>query len=298
MVNLTFIFDSAIASLAENCKNLSHVDMSCCYGLTTNTLASLADRPLEFLSIRSINISCEFSLPSTLRHLDMSKCVGVTDEHLSPILLSCKNLENLNLADCPDLTDASLDLISTHLRNSLKSLNLSGCLGITPQGVELLLPLFPRMSELQIAHLNLTDDTFAHLPPFPDLLHLDISHNAKITDAGILALARGCPRLQTLVCDGMRTGGSPMSPAFGKCSVTVNSLAHLRKHCPHLRTLSLSGTIGFDIHSSHLVALVKECTFLETIYIGDGATSVSSPLSSSLQKKLQAFNSNIRLVGK
>jgi len=301
MVNLTFISDAAVVSLAENCRNLSHVDMSCCYNLTTNTLACLADRKLEFLSIRSISVGSEFSLPSTLRHLDMSKCVGMTDQYLAPIIATSSNLETLDLAECPDLTDASLDLIAAHLRTTLKSLNLSGCLGLTPEAVEVLLSRFPHLVELQIAHLNLSDATFVNLAAsFSDLRHLDISHNAKVTDAGILALARASQRLQAFACDGMRTRGSPTSPAFRKCGVTVESLAHLRKHCKHLRSLSLSGTLGFDIHATHLIALAKACAFLEIICIsGDGAAaSAQQSAEKLLRDKICAVNPNVKIVCK
>lgn len=63
----------------------------------------------------------------------MSKCIGITDSYLTPIIESCKQLETLNIAECPDLSDASLDLLPSYLRSSLVSLNISGCLGFTPE---------------------------------------------------------------------------------------------------------------------------------------------------------------------
>eukprot|EP00026_Physarum_polycephalum_P005924 Phypoly_transcript_05963.p1 GENE.Phypoly_transcript_05963~~Phypoly_transcript_05963.p1 ORF type:complete len:579 (+),score=96.05 Phypoly_transcript_05963:127-1863(+) len=308
MINLTFICDPAIVSLAENCKNLSHVDMSCCFGLTSDTLAHLTEHPLQYLSMQSISVSSAFALPPTLRHLDMSKCVGMTDAYLSPIVLACTRLETLSLASCPDLSDSSLDLLSTHLSTSLTSLNISGCLGLTPQGIETSLPSFTRLTDLQLAHLNLSDSFFSdHISSFPHLKSLDISHNTRITDAGILAITHACKWLQALACDALRSSAPsglravPASPASKKKGVTAESLTHLGQ-CAYLRSLSLVGTLGFEVHSTHYVSLVRACGYLEHLAFGDCSLSSPSPFSPSatneLRLRLERLNPSLKVVCK
>ncbi len=199
--------------------------------------------------------------------------------------------------------------------------------------MELLLSSLPNVVELQIAHLNLADNTLHQLSR--NLKILDISHNTKITDNGILTIANTSPKIQVLICENLKTMGSPTSPSFGKCGITVKSLAHLRKSCSHLRELSFSGiiidqvnskhsfppfnrlslslvltacsltvanfvsigTLGWDIHSTDLIALLKACTYLEHICLGDGLPPAHFVFA-SLMQKARMINPNVKLTMK
>lgn len=113
----------------------------------------------------------------------------------------------------------------------------------------MLVPLFPELVDLRLAHLNLTDTLFAQKTVYPNLRLVDVSYNTLLTDAGIFDLTVACPKLQTLVCDELKTRSTGSVPTFAKCGVTVETLAHLRKNSPHLRYISFSGKLLLEFHS-------------------------------------------------
>ncbi len=70
-----------------------------------------------------------------LRHLDVSGSQdAVNDEVLGRLLHGCPRLVTLDLSDCYDLTDASVNLILMHCKH-LQSISLSRCHFITVGGM-------------------------------------------------------------------------------------------------------------------------------------------------------------------
>jgi len=52
--------------------------------------------------------------------------------------------------------------------------------------------------------------------------------------------------------------------------------------------------LGWDIHFSHFVDLVKKCPYLESLHCG-GGKQPSKP-GTIMEKKLRALNSSIKLL--
>lgn len=103
------------------------------------------------------------------------------------------------------------------------------------------------------------------LPLYPETLRGISSHQQ---DPGLLAVARGCPKLEKLMLTGCE-------------SLTGESVRALGRGCVHLRELSLSGCGGLG--NEDLKALAKGCTALRHLNIAQcsqvlfRATAVAHP---------------------
>ncbi len=124
------ISDIGIGFLAEEGgKQLTHLDTSFCANVTDTAAKYIAN-----------------GIPE-LRSLAMANC-SVSDEGLLNICKSLKKLETLNIGQCKQVTDKSLEVLAQELRN-LKQIDLYGCAKVS----EIALQKVRRMPN--IADLNL-----------------------------------------------------------------------------------------------------------------------------------------------
>ena len=174
------------------------------------TLAALAAgrRPdLEKLNISGCNRVTDVGLLAVvascpnLRDLDLTRLRQVTDDALSGAILALPRLERVNLYACPQLSDRSYVFFS-----ALQKLNFLDLCGAE----------------------NLSDGGLQAIAECKHLEYLNLSWCVKVTDEGVVPLARGCQFLTLL-------------SVHGNLKITRLSLAALAKNCRILQTLDLQG---------------------------------------------------------
>ena len=121
-------------------------------------------------------------------------------------LPSFPNLEELNLSDCPNLTDRGLSRILSSCGSSLRRLNLSG-------------------TSLPATEVNLPSG-------LPQLEELDLSYCNGLEDKGLVALLRLCPCLRRL--------------NLASTSISGEGLYLLTEARPSLSFLNLNSTLLCD----------------------------------------------------
>ena len=155
----TNVDDTFLEEIKNKCKNLKTLNLSGCYGVT-NVSALAGCASLHTLNLSNTNVDNEAlnklsnseSLKNSLHTLNLSYCRGVTDVSA---LGKCASLHTLDLSFCSGVTELgalagcaslhTLNLSNTNvddkdlnklansesLKNSLHTLDLRGCRGVT-----------------------------------------------------------------------------------------------------------------------------------------------------------------------
>ena len=182
---LEIITDTAKLLPLEDKKNLR---------LVNRTLFRVGGSAIkQHLKIRNINTPADLNalnrtLTTTWSPINKISLAGnsLTDAGLAALVRVLRNypqVTELDLSDCPDITDAGL----LHLQSlpHLTHLNLSGCHHITDTGLGNLSSL------VQLTHLNLsncndiTNDGLPRLHRLTQLTHLNLSNCNGITNNGL-----------------------------------------------------------------------------------------------------------------
>ncbi|KAJ3208437.1 Annexin A13 [Dinochytrium kinnereticum] len=165
------ITDSLVPSLAKGCQQLEYLDLShtrvtiatlvtavdLCPSLTSLHLEAafpssvpvtwnpqhLFIRPLQTLNLRNSGATDPHLRHAALHCPDLSLVVlegsaALTDDSIIKLSQSCSSLRVLDASFCPHITDLSVRSLAMFASLSLKSVSLSGCDRITPEGVEAL----------------------------------------------------------------------------------------------------------------------------------------------------------------
>jgi Leucine-rich repeat (LRR) protein len=125
--------------------------------------AELADSSLKF-----------FSGLKKLRYLSLNHNEEITDEGLRH--LTSLNLFFLDLSGCKGITNDGLEVLSN--LTTLRHLALRDCDGITEEGFEHLRKL-TNLQELSVSSENINGFGLVHLKKLPHLKHLGISSGVK-----------------------------------------------------------------------------------------------------------------------
>lgn len=172
--HLQGLTDTQLASLIQACPNLQTLNLTRCYQITDQGLASLSQL-------------------KQLQTLHLEECIVITDERLAS-LAQLKQLRTLNLTECDQITDEGLASLG-QLRN-LQRLNLKGCRKITDEGLASL----TQLPQLQILNLTgchkITDKGLVSLTQLKQLQTLDLSNCDKITNQGLTLLLEQLKLLQ------------------------------------------------------------------------------------------------------
>jgi hypothetical protein len=100
----------------------------------------------------------------------------------------CPNIKyqtHLSLKSC-NVADITLEIIQNNFTN-LKIFDLSGCARITQAGFSCL-PALTSLTELNLAHTNITDDSLRALSVLTALHSLNVEHCVGISYAGLVPL--------------------------------------------------------------------------------------------------------------
>ena len=135
--------DSCLNSVAEQLKNLKHLDLSKCRQLTHMGAAKLSSlHKLTYLDTSSCFMLSSAGLDkglctpnrASLVHLNLSGCTQVNDQFMLRLCNTASNLSFLDVSSCIKITDNSVHAVSTRLKY-LRVLRTSWCREITDCGL-------------------------------------------------------------------------------------------------------------------------------------------------------------------
>ncbi|ELT90873.1 hypothetical protein CAPTEDRAFT_165456 [Capitella teleta] len=194
-----------------------------------------------------------------LVHLNLRRCERITSLTFYSIR-ECRNLQDLNLSECPALDDDSLKMV------------LEGCKIII---------------YLNISHSLITDASLRSISKYClNLQYLSLAFCLRYSDKGLQYLANGesAKRLNHLDISG--------------CSqVTPNGLAKLSEGCSDVQTLLLNDIESFD--DACLEAITDNCKNLRNIsFLGSHNLSDNALKNVATSKKLQMLkiDSNCKIT--
>nr|XP_032818828.1 F-box/LRR-repeat protein 7-like isoform X1 [Petromyzon marinus] len=198
-----------------------------------------------------------------LRRLEVSGCGEISNRGLLEVVTRCPNLEHLDVSDCPEITcvslipEASCQACPLHSRHLLlRHLDMSGCSGLTDEGLLAVARHCPRLARLYLRRCP------------------------GVADGGLRALARHCTALRELsLCDcptatdaGLRDVAAALGPrlrylSLAHCErVTDVTLRCLGRRCPGLRYLNARGCLG--VTDRGLESLGRGCPRLRSLDVG------------------------------
>ncbi|XP_012172495.1 F-box/LRR-repeat protein 7 isoform X2 [Bombus affinis] len=186
-------------------------------------------KELDLTGCVSVTRACSRITTLQLQSLDLSDCHGMEDSGLVLTLSRMPHLVCLYLRRCVRITDASLIAIASYCCN-LRQLSVSDCVKITDYGVrELAARLGPSLRYFSVGKCDRVSDAglLVVARHCYKLRYLNARGCEALSDSATLALARGCPRLRAL--------------DIGKCDIGDATLEALSTGCPNLKKLSLCG---------------------------------------------------------
>ncbi|EMP26868.1 Leucine-rich repeat-containing protein 29 [Chelonia mydas] len=266
--------DGGFLGIAE-LRSLQNLDLSECSLVSGSELVKVCSSPELQPNLASLSfafcsllrdssvLSLARSLSPSLRVLDLSSCVSITNVSIQAISSHLPQLIVLRLAWCKELTDWGLLGAEepreecNHRRENLeqdpKALSDSSWKESQKQ---------PRASLQALQHLQeldlmacskLTDTSITKVIRFPALRQLSLSLLPEITDASLVAVARGCQSLEQLSMShcGKLTDKGFMEAAgslrrlqhfvISGCSqLTCQTLMAISRECRQLKSLDVS----------------------------------------------------------
>lgn len=161
--------------------------------------------------------------------------VSLNDETLATIVGSCRELESFSIQNCPSLTIAAARaLVSSCERLQRLDLRHGNDGFPSPEAVELIGCSCPELRELLLSPRCYSDGSTAFGP-------------------ALRAVARGCPRLDTL--------------DVSDCPLHADSIVDLASRCPRLQVLALPPEAATD---AALDAVATHCPLLRSLHVVRG----------------------------
>eukprot|EP01126_Amoeba_proteus_P065049 TRINITY_DN9184_c0_g1_i2.p1 TRINITY_DN9184_c0_g1~~TRINITY_DN9184_c0_g1_i2.p1 ORF type:complete len:718 (+),score=93.97 TRINITY_DN9184_c0_g1_i2:172-2154(+) len=170
-----------ISSRPNMLLHLKTLQLSCCVGLSENSVISVLKRTprLTFLSIPALLAITDLTLISIgkyvprLQHLNLAFCTGVSSFGVSRLLKCCKNLKFLDISGIERMDDSILEEISQNC-GTLKSLDVSKSFFFKEESVVKLITCLRNLNTLGIQvrmeEQTYSEEFFSHLKNIrPDL---------------------------------------------------------------------------------------------------------------------------------
>ncbi|XP_077687510.1 putative RNA-binding protein EEED8.10 isoform X2 [Eretmochelys imbricata] len=266
--------DGGFLGIAE-LRSLQNLDLSECSLVSGSELVKVCSSPELRPNLASLSfafcsllrdssvLSLARSLSPSLRVLDLSSCVSITNVSIQAISSHLPRLTVLRLAWCKELTDWGLLGAEepreecNHRRENLeqdpKALSDSSWKESQKQP-RVSLQVLQHLQELDLmACSKLTDTSITKVIRFPALRQLSLSLLPEITDASLVAVARGCQSLEQLSMShcGKLTDKGFMEAAgslrrlqhfvISGCSqLTCQTLMAISRECRQLKSLDVS----------------------------------------------------------
>ncbi|XP_065272878.1 uncharacterized protein LOC135888994 [Emys orbicularis] len=262
--------DGGFLGIAE-LRNLQRLDLSECSLVSGSELVKVCSTPELRPSLASLSfafcsllrdssvLSLARSLSPSLRVLDLSSCVSITNVSIQAISSHLPRLTVLRLAWCKELTDWGLlgveepreePWLMPNLEQDPKVLSDSARNESQKQH-QASLQALEQLQELDLmACSKLTDRSISKVIRFPTLRRLSLSLLPEITNASLVAVARGCQSLEQL---SMSHCGKLTDKGFLEAASSLRRLQHL----------VISGCS--QLTRQTLMAISRECRQLKSL---------------------------------
>ena len=215
-----------------------------------------------------------------------------------PIIKACPRLKKLSLHDTRLLTATTLACLSS--LSNLKELELHKSI-ISSEHIITFIKSSPHLEVLQLGNIE-DNSVLLSLGLYCPRLRLIISYNHSMTstmsDAGVIAMARGCPLLEEIrlvSCQGYDLSDLALA-AIAECChhlqriwlgyssrrVTDVGLIALSRRCPHMKELHINNN---TITDATVLSFAEHCHELESVHItcSDNKFITSSAVCSLFQ---------------
>ena len=276
-VNNCKITNVFIESLLLHCPNLRSFSMN---NITSKAFSSifnvLRHSKVRELDISKLNVNNDeknqiIDLCRTIQlvSLKCSHSVWLHDEVLTNMLSGQPNLQQLDVAECYNLTDAAITEIIPLCPN-IKSINLSNCWEITDKAVEMISQQCRNLEEIIIdGCTSLTDDSLSALAKnnSAHLINISFKDCESMTSSGICALLSRCKLLQkinlsslsyeqTNLVEQLGNGVRELNFQGNEILLSKHELCQLAKTCPRIESFTISR--NFFVSASAIKSIVKQ----------------------------------------
>jgi hypothetical protein len=177
MNGLCRVSDIGVRAVCANCWHLQY--------LNVEDIFLLKDDAFWFSATYDGRRAANDNMLVSLKTLIMTDCSNLTDRGIEGLAERCRKVDTLVLQGCDKVTDTALRYLadanictssSMPMCDTLRSLNLSYCTGITGPGIQALLPSCVHLEELNLSGLA-----------------------SIVNDAFVLTFSKSCPTLQKLI---------------------------------------------------------------------------------------------------
>eukprot|EP00050_Salpingoeca_kvevrii_P007254 m.294857 g.294857 ORF g.294857 m.294857 type:complete len:677 (-) comp13071_c0_seq1:406-2436(-) len=282
-------------------RGLSSLDLSFSPGITSAAVAQVIRtnpniKGLSLAGCPHLDDSVLYAIAtlSHLERLDISHCTGFSGTGLTTVLRACRRLVSVGLSNCPSVEVVELEGLKlcslTHVDISnnlylsdralfalaravqLTSVNLSGCLNVTDNGVCAILAACPKLRSLNLGNCtSLSATTFRELAVCSSSIEaLDFMNMRHINHLVLLQTLLSCHSLVSLNLSGCRIDDSMISLLasshrdmqlvnLGDCShLAKSAFSDLALRCRKLKDLVLFGST-LELDDPSLQFFVDEC---------------------------------------
>ncbi|KAL8742884.1 MAG: hypothetical protein Q9190_004706 [Brigantiaea leucoxantha] len=281
ITGLDAVTDHSLNAVAEHCSRLQGLNITDCSKVTDESLSWVAKncRYLKRLKLNNCTLVTDESVTAVARHcpsmleIDLHNCLQITDASITSLISHGRQLRELRVAHCRLITDhAFLDLPKHLAFDSLRILDLTGCLQLRDEAVEKIIDTSPRLRNLVLAKCKeITDRSVNAITKLGKNLHyIHLGHCAHITDGAVIQLVKMCNRIRyiDLACCHRLTDASvkqlatlPKLRRIGlvKCqSITDRSILALAKASIEPRQKPLGPSLLERVHLSYCVHLTLQ----------------------------------------
>lgn len=163
----------AFRVLSRKCRNVRTANLAKCSWLSDGLLA-------EFLRANT-----------KIRRVNLSDCVNVTPVGLQPIIIECKQLQELKLARCSWLTIGAIEALTLHHSapgaHGIVELDISHCVGLNERCISIFLLNMRQLRTLAVAYIPAVTDNLLYsiAKNAKAMRHLNIIGCQLTTDRGV-----------------------------------------------------------------------------------------------------------------
>ena len=242
---LTALNNSAMKIIAEECRQLEHLNVSWCENIDVKGLQQIVQSCPKLNDLRAAEIRGfddeeflhDLFIRNTLERLIISHCVDFTDESLQLLMQGIdpeidpltnravvppRKFRHLDFSRCHFLTDKGVQSLA-HNVPYLCGLQLSKCDSLTDDALTGVLESTPCLTHLDLEELdelsNFTLRILAQSPCANTFQHLNISYCESLGDTGMLAVIKACPQLRNVVMDNTRVSDLVLTEAAAQLRV-------------------------------------------------------------------------------
>lgn len=276
----SMISDGGLLALATNLPGMTSIDLNYLWNVTSIGVFAIAERcpALRHISLQGNgraadntvlsfrSISAIASWCPKLQTINVSFSKKFSNQSLALLASSCKELRSFSLGECDLITDKAIATIA----NSCPELE---CLHIGTYK-------FNNEDGTLSYHNAISDESFKIVgQKCSKLVNFSIAYN-NVSDVGIAALSRGCPKLQSFSannCPSISTAGI-MALTHGckelrtinlsKCEgITDDCISSIASGCPELTSFTLSSSR--EVTNAGIVCMAGGCRKLKRVSLYD-----------------------------